>query len=152
MKFKYVGIIIVVLLTVIGGYFFLRGDYQTPGPVETQAPIATSEETAKPTETSPATKASISQVTEISVAGTEFSFSPASVSVKAGERVKITFSNKGRAPHNLILEGLGIATETIGGGQTDVVEFTAPSSGTYVFSCSVPGHKESGMKGSLKVE
>ena len=134
MQSKYIGIIIIVLLAVVGGYFLLRGSYQTP----TEAP--------------PTTQASVSQVTEINVAGTEFSFSPASVSVKAGERVKIIFRNNGRAPHNLIIEGLDIGTKTIGKGQTDVVEFTASSSGTFVFFCSVPGHRASGMEGNLKVE
>lgn len=154
MQSKYIGITIIVLLAVVGGYFLLRGSYQTPtpNPVQTQEQTATPKETAKPTETSPTTQAPVSQVTEISVTGTEFSFSPTSVSVKAGERVKITFSNKGRAPHNLILERLGIATKTIGGGQTDVVEFTAPSSGIYAFFCSVPGHRASGMEGSLKIK
>lgn len=154
MQSKYIGIIIIVLLAVVGGYFILRGSSQTPTSslFQTQTPTAAPKGTVKPKETSPTTQAPVSQVTEISVAGTEFSFSPASVSVKAGERVKITFSNKGMAPHNLTLEGLGIATQTIGGGQTDVVEFTAPSSGTYAFFCSVPGHRASGMEGNLKVK
>lgn len=140
MPSKYIGIIIVVLLVVAGGYFLLKGGYQAP----TSTPT--------PTETPPTTQAPTTGVTEISVAGTEFSFSPASISVKTGEHVKITFSNNGRASHNLTLEGLGIGTKTIGGGQTDVVEFTAPSTGTYTFFCSIPGHRASGMEGSLKIE
>ena len=127
MRTKYVGIIIVGLLVVVGGYFLLRGGYQ--------APASAPDPTSAPT-----------------VASTEFSFSPASLNVKAGERVKITFRNSSRAVHNLVIEGLEVGTKTIGGGQADVVEFTAPSLGTYTFFCSVPGHRASGMKGSLKVQ
>lgn len=142
MPSKYIGIIIVVLLVVVGGYFLLRGGYQAPTPAPTPTP----------TETPPTTQAPTTGVTEISVSGTEFSFSPASISVKTGERVKITFRNNGRASHNLTLEGLSIGTKTIGGGQIDVVEFTAPSIGTYAFFCSIPGHRASGMEGALRVE
>lgn len=140
---KTTGIIIVVLLVVVGGYFLLKGSYQAPILTPTQTPTI---------ETSPKTKAPAAQVTEISVIGTEFGFGPASISVKAGEKVKITFKNNGRSPHNLIIEGLDVGTKTIGAGQTDAVEFTAPFSGTYPFFCSIPGHRASGMEGNLKIE
>ena len=127
-----------VLIVVVGGYFLFKG---TPGPGA-----------QPPAETPLATQAPAAGVTEINVSGSEFSFSPAGINVKAGERVKITFRNIGQAPHNLVLEGLGITTKTINGGQTDTVEFTAPSAGTHAFFCSVPGHRSAGMEGSLKVE
>ncbi len=137
---KTIGIIVVVLVILVGGYFLLRGSYQAPAPV------------SMPTETSPTTQTFTSGITEISVVGTEFSFSPSSTSVKADEKIKITFRNNGRASHNLTLEGLGVGTKTVDGGKTDIVEFTALSLGTYTFFCSVPGHRASGMEGSLKVE
>lgn len=149
MQTKTIGIIIVVILIVVGGYFLLRGSYQAPIPASTQTPTT---ETGQPTGASPTTQAPTAETTEISVNGTEFSFNPASISVKAGEHIKLTFKNNGRASHNLILEGVGVGTKTIGGGQTDVIEFTAPSSGTYNFFCSIPGHRTSGMEGSLNVE
>jgi plastocyanin len=92
------------------------------------------------------------EIREVVVEGDEFKFIPDSVNLKAGEKVRIVFKNIGRAPHNLIIEGLNIGSRTIGGGQTDSFEFTAPSSGTYTFFCSVPGHREAGMEGELKVE
>lgn len=144
MQGKTIGIIIIALLVIVGGYFLLRGNYQ--------APTLTSEKTEEKIETPPTTPAPVSEITEISIVGTEFSFNPANISVKAGEKVKITFKNNGQAPHDLVFEGLGIGTKIIGGGQVDVVEFTAPSSGTYTFFCSVPGHRELGMEGTLKVE
>ncbi len=91
-------------------------------------------------------------VKEITVVGTEFAFSPSAISVQAGEKVELIFKNEGRASHNLVIEGLEVSTKTIGGGQTDTVEFTAPASGTFTFFCSIPGHRASGMGGDLKIE
>jgi len=141
---KTIGIIIVAFVVIVGGYFLLRGSYQ--------APTVTPGTTGGTTKTSPTTQAPASGATEINVVGTEFSFNPASISVKAGEKVKITFRNNGQAPHNLVVEGLGIGTKTIGRGQTDTIEFTAAKAGTYTFFCSVPGHRAAGMEGNLKVE
>lgn len=42
-------------------------------------------------------------------------------------------------------------TKTVGGGETDVVEFTAPEAGEYEFLCSFPGHAAM-MKGKFIVE
>lgn len=92
------------------------------------------------------------EVKEVTIVGTEYSFSPSSISVKAGDQVKIVFQNIGRAPHNLIIEDLGIGTKTIGGEQADIIEFIAPSTGIYTFFCSVGAHRAAGMEGSLKVE
>ena len=66
--------------------------------------------------------------------------------------MKITFENTGNFPHNLTVEGTGIATKTIAGGKSNVIEFTAPSSGTYTIFCSVAGHRALGMVGTLTVE
>lgn len=151
MQTKTIGII-VVITAIVGGYFLLNRGYQAPLSNPTPAPTTTPEKTGEPTRTLSATQAPAVEVAEINVVGNEFSFSPENISVKAGEKVKINFKNSGRAPHNLIIEKLGIGTKTISGGQTDVVEFTVPSSGTYAFFCSVPGHRSAGMEGSLKTE
>lgn len=129
-------IIIIVLVVVIGGYFILKGKY--PAPTSTPA-------------TAPSTETSVG-IREITVIGTEYSFNPLSISVKAGEKVKITFKNNGQTIHNLTVDKLGIGTKTVNPGKTDAVEFTAPSSGAYSFFCSISGHRASGMEGSLKVE
>lgn len=133
---KTILILVVAMLAVIGGYFILQGNSQ-------QSP---EEKTSSPEE----------GVTIISrefvVEGKEYSFSPSSVSVNAGERVRVTFKNTGGAVHNFVIQDLGVGTRTISPGQTDTVEFTAPSSGTYTFICSVPGHAIGGMLGDLLVK
>jgi len=95
------------------------------------------------------------EITRITVEGDEFSFSPANFTVKAGKTVELTFRNVGRAPHNLIVDELGLATKTIGGGKTDIVAFLAPDSAgslTYTLYCSIPGHREAGMVGTITIE
>ncbi len=42
-------------------------------------------------------------------------------------------------------------TKTIGGGESDTIEFTAPAKGEYDFLCSFPGHSAL-MKGKFIVE
>ncbi len=42
-------------------------------------------------------------------------------------------------------------TNTLGGGESDTIEFAAPAPGTYDYICSFPGHS-SLMKGKLIVE
>lgn len=92
------------------------------------------------------------QVKEIIVIGNDFNFNPPNIPVKAGEPVKIIFKNEGEETHNLVIEGLNKKTSTIGGGQVDVLEFTAPSSGIYEFICSVDSHRIKGMTGKIIVE
>lgn len=44
-------------------------------------------------------------------------------------------------------------TKMIGGGETDVIEFTVPDEpGDYVYVCTFPGHYFAGMKGILRVK
>lgn len=108
----------------------------TPDAMTPQSSSAPSEETKK----------------EITVSGSEFSFSPSTITVKAGEKVKLTFMNTGKAPHDLMIKEIGKGTKTISGGQSDTIEFTAPNSGTLSFFCSVGNHAEKGMMGMMKVE
>ncbi|MBI2626297.1 MAG: cupredoxin domain-containing protein [Candidatus Nealsonbacteria bacterium] len=96
--------------------------------------------------------ASASAVKEIKVLGTEFSFEPSTIEAKSGETIKIIFQNKGSMPHNLTINGPGVATKTVGSSGEDAIGFKVPSAGTYSFECSVPGHKEAGMRGNLIVD
>lgn len=91
-------------------------------------------------------------IKEITVIGTEFNFNPPEITVKKGETVEITFKNAGQYPHNLAFSNLNLATKTIQPGQEDVIRFTPQNTGEFTFVCTVPGHADKGMKGTLKVE
>ena len=146
MEQKTIITIVVVLAVLVVGYFILTG-LQRPTPVP--------EITIPETEVMPASEevaAEQEQIREIAVSGTEFSFNPGSITLTEGERVRVVFTNAGRASHDFTLEGLGIKTKVIGPGQTDSVEFVAPASGDYTFFCSVAGHRQAGMEGNMEVK
>ena len=79
------------------------------------------------------------------------SYDTKQLSAKAG-RVTITFTNAASLEHNVtIVQGstqLG-ATPTFSGGTRMLTLNLKP--GTYTFYCSVPGHRQSGMEGTLHV-
>jgi plastocyanin len=73
------------------------------------------------------------------------------LSAKAG-KVTITMSNMSPLEHNVtIAQGstvLGATPTFIGGSKTLTLSLKA---GTYTFYCSVPGHRQAGMEGTLTV-
>ena len=73
--------------------------------------------------------------------------------VASSSKVTIDFANRSPVPHNVTIansagkvEG---ATKTFTGGSTTLSLNLPP--GTYTFYCSVPGHEQAGMKGTLTV-
>ncbi len=91
-------------------------------------------------------------VRTVEITATEFAFEPSKIDVEQGETVRLKLVNQGNLSHNLHLHGVDTKTETVQGGASDTVEFTATEAGTVRFFCNVPGHKEAGMKGRMVVE
>lgn len=85
----------------------------------------------------------------VTVVASEFAFEPADVSIPADTDVAITLENAGVVEHDIQVDELDVhihadPTETT----TDTVDLPA---GTYEFYCSIPGHRSSGMEGTLTV-
>lgn len=99
-------------------------------------------------------------------------FEPPEIRVNAGQRVRLVLDNEqGSVLHDFTIEqmavddvhvegaahahnedmhyALHVATEP---GEAGVVEFTPTEPGTYEFFCTVPGHAQAGMVGTLIVE
>jgi plastocyanin len=75
------------------------------------------------------------------------------VTAEAGE-VTIDFNNPQSLPHDVAIEDS--SGETV--AKTDVISDSSTSTtanlkpGTYTFYCTVPGHREAGMEGTLTVK
>jgi len=89
-------------------------------------------------------------VKTFTVTGGNFEFTPATMSVKKGDTVRITFMNV-EGFHDFVLNEFTVATKQIQGGTEEVVEFVADKTGSFEYYCSVGKHREMGMKGTLIV-
>jgi plastocyanin len=78
-------------------------------------------------------------------------FDRRSLKAPAG-RVTVVMDNPSPVPHNVSLEGRGVDErgETVGEGRRSTVRAELRP-GEYVFYCSVPGHRQAGMEGTLRV-
>jgi len=95
---------------------------------------------------------SFTSIKEFTVSGSEFSFSPRTLRVAKGDMVRINFVNSGMTAHTFTVSGLGVDTGLIQPGSSKSIEFTTPNqNSTFTSFCSVPGHKEAGMSGTIIV-
>jgi plastocyanin len=85
--------------------------------------------------------------------GSDLAFDQKSVSAKAGS-VTVNFDNKQPLQHDVaVADSSGKVL-----GQTDLVSSGTANAtvnltpGTYTFYCTVPGHREAGMQGTLTVK
>jgi uncharacterized cupredoxin-like copper-binding protein len=88
-------------------------------------------------------------VQRVEVRMREFKFEPARLEVQAG-RVQLVLRNDGVIPHDFAIPALGVKTEYIAVKKEQVVELNLRP-GTYSFECTVGGHKQAGMHGTLVV-
>jgi plastocyanin len=153
----------------------------TAQPTATPAPTVapTAQPTTQPTATA-APAAAPPQVLAVGTERTAWFFNPAAVEATAGDPIALTFTNNASAGrHNLVLvaggEDIAAAVNTAGAelteagyipahsgiiahtsgllkaGQSETLTFDAPVAGTYIFLCTVPGHFDTGMRGTLVV-
>ena len=131
-----IGFVIVVL--VLGGYYFFNSKQQVQAPKE-ETKIENKQ-------------VEITESRKIVVEGNEFKFSPTSITVEKGEKINLVFKNIGKFPHNFIVDELGITSKTINGGEEDSVEFVSEKTGTFSMYCGVGNHRQQGMEGKVVVE
>ena len=118
--------------------------------------------------------ASAGEAQSLTLGAEDLAFSPTTLTVAAGQPVALTLQNNGALEHDfsileIPIEGpahtSGSSGHTAGhsdaaepdlhvsavGGQSATVEFIPSKPGSYEFWCTVPGHKEAGMTGTLEV-
>jgi plastocyanin len=83
----------------------------------------------------------------------ELAYTTTEASAKAG-KVTVDFNNPQSLTHDVAIEDSGGKevgkTELIGEGETSTTVDLKP--GTYTYFCTVPGHREAGMEGTLTVK
>lgn len=84
----------------------------------------------------------------LTLTGTEYSFGPSALKASAG-RTTIRFTNKGAVEHDFVIKALDVKLVAQPGKSAEATVTLAP--GTYKTYCSVPGHSQSGMQGTLAV-
>jgi plastocyanin len=91
------------------------------------------------------------QVVNIPIASSGFAFSTATATASAGT-VTLKAMNPQSVSHDISIKGNGVdvkGNQVSTGGVSTVTATLTP--GTYEYYCSVPGHEQAGMKGTLTV-
>lgn len=72
--------------------------------------------------------------------------------VPTGTIVTLTLENGDAMEHDIVFGDLGVASDSVFNiGESTTVTFTASESGIYDYWCSIPGHRQIGMEGTLIV-
>jgi plastocyanin len=114
---------------------------------------ATTAESTTTTSTTPTTSSASSALSLAANSEGQLKYETTSLTAKAG-KVSIDFTNMSSLGHNVTVEsssGATVgATPTFSGGSKTLSLDLKP--GTYKFFCSVPGHRQAGMEGTLTVK
>lgn len=90
----------------------------------------------------------------IAVDAAEFAFTPNKFDAKVGDKLTFKITNKGTLDHSFVIagpDGVVITRTDVKQGGSASLDFTPTKAGAYQISCDVPGHKDSGMVGTLTI-
>ena len=124
----------------------------TPAPTSTTTTPAPTSTTTTPAPTKSAGGAA-SSITQSADPTGQLKFTKSSLTAKAG-KVTVDFTNKSPVPHDMVIQQ-GTSGSVVGqtpvfsGGTKNFTVNLKP--GKYTFYCSVPGHRQAGMQGTLTV-
>ena len=90
--------------------------------------------------------------TQITVVARDARFTPADVRIDAGQTVVLSFTNEDAAFHDWEVQGLANVDAGARPRQTQKIRFRIDEPGSYQIVCTVPGHAEAGMAGTLIVD
>ena len=108
----------------------------------------------------------------VRVTARDLAFAPDEVALRAGSLVRLTLANEGVLEHDITGPGLSVGEAVApshgtgehamvstppgtvhlvaAAGTSATVEFM-PQKGAFEFYCAVPGHREAGMRGTIRV-
>lgn len=144
------------LLALLVGALALGGCGGSKSSSTAESTPATTAQSTATTATSTSSKAAPTATTALSLEANpqgQLKYNTSSLTAKAG-KVTIDFKNMSPLGHNVTVESPGGgtlgATETFQSGSKTLTLNLKP--GTYKFFCSVPGHRQAGMEGTLVVQ
>jgi len=107
-------------------------------------------QTSSSTTTSGGGSTAATTVLNIQASASELAYVPNTLSAPAG-RITIRMTNPSQLQHSIALAVSGVQPGPVvgNGGVSEVVATLTP--GTYTFYCTVPGHRQAGMTGTLTV-
>lgn len=85
----------------------------------------------------------------VAIALSEFAITPADVVVPLGGSLAVT--NNGTVEHNITVVDSAVKTANLPAGGTANLDVSSLEPGKYEIYCSIPGHKDSGMTGTLTI-
>ncbi len=89
----------------------------------------------------------------IEVHAVDIAFEPAELTIPADTDVEIRVINTGMLEHDFNIEDTDFATDILPGASEAEATLTVNlPAGEYTYFCSVPGHRQAGMEGTLTVE
>lgn len=137
---------LLLLVTVTAGGVALRWGGEESSPTDSSLTVAP--------DTTPASTPSAQQLARsgpaLALILADIFYMPPQLGIPPDTEVALTLANLGRTRHTFNVDALGIHVELQPGEMTTTI-LDAPA-GTYEFYCSVPGHKEAGMVGTLAVD
>lgn len=110
----------------------------------------------------------------VTVTMRDLAFAPTSVSMMSGDEVRLRLENDGALVHDFTMDRMPHRSLRMMGGMQDgehmheqsryamhmalepsstgSLDFAPTERGEYEFYCTVPGHREAGMRGTIRVE
>jgi plastocyanin len=122
-----------------------------PASAEEACPPAGAGATVQPSTTPGPGPSEAVPVTVVTIEAREFGFSPAALTIPASGATRIVVKDAGQIVHNFTIDALGVQIVVPPGGSGEVT-LVDPAPGVYQFYCSVSGHQEAGMVGTIAVE
>ena len=137
------GIIIIVLVLIVGGFYYINSPAPTKDKINSGEEIVISEENQNSNSNS-SSENSVNEAQEYMIDIANFAFSPSSLTINAGD--SITWTNRDSSAHTVTSDsGNELDSERISNGQIYTHVFAQP--GTYSYHCT----PHPGMKATIVV-
>jgi len=90
-------------------------------------------------------------VTSQTVTAGDLFFDPKEFTIPANTDVSVTLNNGGALQHDFVIDELNVKSDLVDPGSSTTFTING-AAGQYQYYCSVPGHREAGMVGTLTIQ